>query len=295
MAPSVSIPEKTLEHWASQYVTYRYRSKAALWWPTRGEDVDVRWLPTRPGKVVQLELKTTTIVGAGLHDVLIDLGQLWEYCQRPLGRQPFYVFPWPHWSGDLNAAARAKGHLVTELAFARSGSGWWFADWMVVLTTAQVADVLKPELAAHCSPTRGKRKRLAQFNLNHSPTTLTWGTGGTTPPDVTWWRDFWPRLELCDRLDWPQMIMLPAYLTPNLETIPRTRVIELLSESGEIMQADSRRYEEFATLMPDVNGLYQIVQSPAANHNGPESDPASPDDDHRQVVFLDARALLHTR
>jgi threonine dehydrogenase-like Zn-dependent dehydrogenase len=42
-------------------------------------------LPTRPGKAVQLELKTTTVAGAGLHDVSVDLGQLWEYRQRPLG------------------------------------------------------------------------------------------------------------------------------------------------------------------------------------------------------------------
>jgi len=295
MAPSVSIPEKTLEHWASQYVTYRYSSKAALWWPARGEDVDVRWLPTRPGKVVQLELKTTTIAGAGLHDVLIDLGQLWEYCQRPLGHQPFYVFPSPHWGGELNAAARAKGHPVTELAFARSGSGWWFADWMVVLTTAQVADTLRPELTVHSSTTRGKRKRLVQFNLNHAPTTATWGSGGTTPPDVIWWRDFWTRLELCGRPEWPQMIMLPAYLIQNLETIPRPRIIELLSEVRDMMQADRRRYDEFVTLMPDVNGLYQIGQGLAANRSEPENAPASQVDDHRQVVFIDAQALLRTR
>jgi hypothetical protein len=86
LAPhSVSVPEKTLEHWSSQYVTYLYRSWAALWWPTRGEDIDVRLLPTRPGRAVQLELKTTTVAGVGLHDVSVDLGQLWEYRQRPLG------------------------------------------------------------------------------------------------------------------------------------------------------------------------------------------------------------------
>lgn len=102
---SVSVPEKTLEHWSSQYVTYLYRSWAALWWPARGEDIDVRLLPTRPGKAVQLELKTTTVAGLGLHDVSVDLGQLWEYRQRPLGHQPFYAFPWPTWQGNLTVAA----------------------------------------------------------------------------------------------------------------------------------------------------------------------------------------------
>jgi hypothetical protein len=70
MPRSVSVPEKTLEHWSSQYLTYRYRSKAALWWPASREDINVRWLPNRPGKAVQLELKTTTVVNPGLHDVL---------------------------------------------------------------------------------------------------------------------------------------------------------------------------------------------------------------------------------
>lgn len=58
MLRSVSIPEKALlEHWSSLYVTYRYRSKAGLWCPASGEDTDVRLLPPRPGKVVQLEPK----------------------------------------------------------------------------------------------------------------------------------------------------------------------------------------------------------------------------------------------
>lgn len=76
MTQSVSIPEKTLEHWSSLYLTYRYRSQASLWWPTRGEDIDVQMLPMAPGKAVQLELKTTTPAGTGLHDVNVDLGQL---------------------------------------------------------------------------------------------------------------------------------------------------------------------------------------------------------------------------
>src|SRR5260370_26716845 len=101
MPRSVSVPEKTLEHWSSQYVIYRYRSKAALWWPASGEDIDVRWLPARPGKVVQLELKTTTPVGAWLHDLQVDLGQLWDNYQLPPGRQPFYAFPWSEWYGNL--------------------------------------------------------------------------------------------------------------------------------------------------------------------------------------------------
>src|SRR2546421_2240289 len=186
MPQSVSVPEKTLEHWASQYVSYRYSSCAALWWPSSREDIDVRWLPTRPGKAVQFELKTTTVAGAGVHDVLVDLGQLWEYRQRPIGHQPFYAFPWPDWRGDLTAAAIAGGRPVTELAFGRSGPGWWFADWMVVLTSAEVARVLRRELAAHGSPSRGVKRRLVHFDLRKSLNNpaVKWGSDATPPAGV---------------------------------------------------------------------------------------------------------------
>jgi len=95
MPRSVSVPKKTLEHWSSQYVIYLYHSKAALWWPASGQDIDVRWLPARPGKAMQLELKATTVVRPGVHDVMVDLGQLWEYRNRRPGWQPFYAFPRP--------------------------------------------------------------------------------------------------------------------------------------------------------------------------------------------------------
>ncbi|WP_405065013.1 hypothetical protein OG558_23965 [Kribbella sp. NBC_01510] len=118
MRGTVSAPEKTLEHWASQYLAYRFKSKAALWWPTAGQDIDVAWLPARPGKALQLELKTTTVIGVTRHEVRVDLGQLWDYHQRPLSRQPFYVFPRPDWIGELASVATSHGVPVTELAVA---------------------------------------------------------------------------------------------------------------------------------------------------------------------------------
>lgn len=83
MPRSVSVPKKTLEHLSSQYVSYLYRSKAALWWPASGQDIDVRWLPARPGKAAQLELKTTTVVRPGVHDVIMDLGH--DFGQGDMG------------------------------------------------------------------------------------------------------------------------------------------------------------------------------------------------------------------
>ncbi len=297
MPQSVSVPEKTLEHWASQYITYRYRSQAALWWPTRGEDIDVGWLPARPGKAVQLELKTTTVVRPGVHDVMIDLGQLWEYRQRPLGHQPFYAFPSPDrdWDGDLAAAATAGGVAVTELAFARSGRGWWFADWMVVLTTAQVATVLRHELAAHGSRRRGKKERLVRFDRKQSAPT--WASGAATSPIR--WRKFWPALEQCGYAGWPQLIHLPISVVRAEDgRYDMTQIRELFLQAEEIIPPD-RRTEDlpFVTLEPDSEGNYRIIQAlpGTVTVSGRTLDEYTDDglSDHRQFVFLDARALLY--
>lgn len=292
MASSVSIPEKTLEHWSSQYVTYRYHSKAALWWPATGEDIDLSWLPKRPGKAVQLELKTTTLAGTGVHDVLIDLGQLWEYHQRPLGQQPFYVFPCPAWTGDLASAAKAAGRQVTELGFARSGRSWWFANWMTVLTTAQVADVLHAELTTHGTRTRGSKKRLVRFDLTASTKpAVTWGAGAT-PPDTVRWREFWPMLERCGKVGWPQLIVLPAQLALTQDGYPRSHVIQLLQQAADLATMPDRDRDEFVALTPEGNDSYQISSDLASGLQGLHESETDQGDDHRQVIFLDARAML---
>jgi hypothetical protein len=289
LAPhSVSVPEKTLEHWSSQYVTYLYRSLAALWWPTRGEDIDVRLLPTRPGKAVQLELKTTTVAGVGLHDVSVDLGQLWEYRQRPLGHQPFYAFPWPNWHGNLTVAADAGGRSVTQLGFRRSGAKWWFADWMVILTAAEVAAVLHEDLMEHGKPERGKKRRLVRFDLNHS--TVSWGSGAP-PPEPIGWREFWPMLEECGRDGWPQLIRLPARMADPDSYLASDFVAERLREAATGQWDD----QDLVTLEPDESGNYRIAPAPGDNLGGSPAGQADQIDDHRQIVFLDARALFRAR
>jgi hypothetical protein len=293
MSQSVSVPEKTLEHWSSQYVTYRYRSKAALWWPARGEDIDLGWLPTRPGKAVQLELKTATVVAPGVHDVLIDLGQLWEYRQRPRGRQPFYAFPKPDrdWDGNLAAAAIAGGLAVTELAFARSGPGWWFADWMVVLTTAQVAAVLSRELAAHGSRKRGKKGRLVRFDRTQSAPV--WGSGAAVTPIC--WREFWPELERCGRVGWPQLIRLPASVVRAQGPYRPDHILGFLRNVVEILPQDQRTDMPIVTFASDPDGNYQVMSAVADDTAQPgqavDEDADGDEDDQRQVVFLDVEAL----
>ncbi len=243
VAQRVSVPEKTLEHWASQYIMYRYRAQAALWWPATGQDIDVHLLPTEPGKAVQLELKTTTPTGAGLQSIYVDIGQLWEYNQKRLGEQPFYAFPWPDWSGSLDAAARARRPRmeVTELAFRRSGSGWWFGDWMVVMTTRQVADVLHPELAAHPYRKRGCPKQLVQIDVSQ-PKRPIWGNPKTRAahPEVLNWADFWSELEQCGRDEWPQLIRLPRLVVDRLQaSVDRTPGLYLRGIVAELLLAAS--------------------------------------------------------
>jgi hypothetical protein len=231
-------------------------------------------------------LKTTTVAGAGLHDVAVDLKQLWAYSHRPLGHQPFYVFPRPDWPGSLTAAAKTGGLSVTELAFARSGPGWWFADWMVVLTTAQVAGVLHTALAAHGSSAKPRKARLVRFDTTSS--SVTWGSG-VTAPTVVRWRDFWADLEDCGRDDWPQLIRLPARLIQADGRYPRSRVIELLREVRAV-PTDEWRDEQLVTLEPNMDGTYKVAPESDEDVGRPRDD--SVVDDHRQVVFLEASALL---
>jgi len=294
----VSVPEKTLEHWSSQYITYRFRSLAAQWWPASGEDIDVRWLPARPGKAVQLELKTTTVARPGVHDVIVDLGQLWEYRQRPLGRQPFYAFPRPDsaWEGKLTAAALAHGRAITEIGFARSGPGWWFADWMVVLTAAQVAAVLDKELAAHGSKRRKKPERLVRFDRSSSEPV--WGNG-TTAPSLVGWRDYWTILQSCGRSGWPQLIRLPVWLVQTGVPYSHSDLGALFREAATYSGATSQAGtdEPLVTLEPYADGTYQVTPTLADIVSVPEEDAIDDEDgsdqtsDYRQVAFLDARAL----
>ena len=269
MPQSVSVPEKTLEHWSSQYITYRYRSNAALWWPTSGEDINVRSLPAMPGKAVQLELKTTTPASSRFHNAFVDLGQLWEYRQRPPGRQPFYAFPRPDWAGNLKAFAIAQGHAVTELAFARSGPNWWFADWMVVMTAKQVADVLQPELTAHGSKRRKAKERLVQFDSKDpkNPMKTKWGpihsSRPAPSPGPINWRDFWSVLERCGpvEIEWPQLIRLPARMAQAQGPYPRQRVVGMLQEAA-VLASEEDNNEPLVTLEPNADGTIRSHRTP---------------------------------
>lgn len=211
---TISIPEKTLEHWASIYLSYRFRTKAQIWWPAMGEDIDVRWLPSRPGKAVQLELKTTRILAGGVHRLDIDLGQLWDYSRRPHHLRPFYVFPIPDWQGDFEAVAYTNGVVPAECAYRRSGETWWFGDWMWVLTTDEIVGLLHGELADHAKSERKTTKTALTVTVGDDGVGVEWNGGGGRPVGLTGWSDFWRELSQCGRDSWPQVLQIPTGVLP---------------------------------------------------------------------------------
>ena len=306
MTQNVSVPEKTLEHWATLCVAYRYRSLAAQWWPVNGVDIDIQALPAQPGKAIQLELKTITPAGHGCHKVNVDLGQLWEYSQKPLARQPFYAFPRPHWDGELGAAARADGQDVTELAVQRSKAGWWFGDWMVVMTTQQVAGVLRQELDAYHRRDRGVKRCLVQFDISN-PGKPVWGDPASSvpPSEVLNWTQFWPELDECGRDEWPQLIRLPRLILGRRpkprhwdeeeELYPRHELAEMFRQSEQLLVEMQGEALELETLEPDGNGNLRVTPGHADTIAGSEpadDERASEPEDRRQVVFINSLGLF---
>jgi hypothetical protein len=289
-----SVPEKTLEHWASQYITYRYGGKAALWWPAKGEDIRLGHLPARPGKALQLELKTTEAHRHqdGVHEVKVDLGQLWEYRQRSPGRRPFYAFPRPVWSGELTEAATASGLAAADLGFGRRGRGWAFANWMVVLTTEKVAQVMAKALAEPGSRVRGKTRRLVRFTLGSDPE---WGPDSKADdPGAIPWRDFWRTITQCGRPGWPQLVRLPESLATAQDSYEHQALGKLLRQA-----AGSESSEPLVVLEPDEDGIYRVASDDIAGSAARADDedvdqigrPPVEEPDHCVAAFLDARAV----
>jgi hypothetical protein len=209
----VSIPEKTIEHWMSQYLTYRFRTKAQLWWPAFGEDVNVLSMLRGPGKVIQLEVKTTTVTREGRHILNVDLGQLWEYLQRNTWEQPFYVFPLPDWPGVFKKDALAAGMLPADCAYQRTQE-WWFGHTMAVMPAQCVADLVADELKGYQHGTQAGTARLADIEVSRNSwdRAVTWAprrlpTSAAAPAaKFWWWTDFWKKLVACGEPDWPQVI-----------------------------------------------------------------------------------------
>lgn len=199
-----SIPEKTLEHWTSIYLSNRFPN-GALWWPTSGEDVLAelpRLAASGPGKTLALELKTTEARGNN-HVLEIDTRQLDRYLNPP-GGPPlpvYYVFPIPHWTGPLTSLSGAAPASPTGAATAppewwrRRVGPAWFGDWLYVMPARSVAAALPSDWNAP------GRKRATLFTLNNSHLlggTPSWASlFGSTLPQPMNWTQFWKLVKEC--------------------------------------------------------------------------------------------------
>jgi len=293
---TVALAEKTLEHWASQYILYRFRSQAAVWWPATGVDVDVQSLPHLPGKAVSLELKTTsyTRVKPDQHRVMVDLGQLWDYSNHPLCDQPFYAFPQPVWDGGLATVARKNGLHPSELAFSRNGrSSWWFAEWMVVMTTQEVAQVLKSKLMTHGSSTRGKKSLLVTFSVSAGRSTPEWASPRPPGWSPLGWKPFWDRVTACGGPTWPQRLVVERRYLEGGRTPTYAQAVEAMRLSA--VAANPGEPESLVCLLLQNQNQNQYEIVPVEGQRGeviqvPDED-AIDQDSHRVSAFLSARAL----
>jgi hypothetical protein len=185
---------------------------------------------------------------------------------------------------------------------------------MVLLTSAQVAAVLRKELAAHGSQRRGTKERLVRFDLSHSMVTpaVTWGADAV-PPEPIGWREFWATLEQCGRVGWPQMIRLPAGITRSQSLYLPSQVAEMVREvAGTLREAanlpttgqeedkllvafdsaEDGNNEPLVTLEPDEDGNYQVALATPSNLDRVPDDEADQISDYRQIVFIGAEALF---
>lgn len=203
-----SIPEKTLEHWTSIYLSSRFPN-GAMWWPTSGEDVLAelpRLAASGPGKTLALELKTTEANGSN-HVLWIDTRQLDRYLNPPFGPPlpVYYVFPLPHWAGPLaswsGTTPAAPGAMTAAPpAWWRRRVGWpWFGDWLYVMSAQSLSEALPPNWAA---PSR-TRARLFTPSTSH--------TVGTTPD----WTSLFARTPTAAPIDWASFWVAVTHCGPD--------------------------------------------------------------------------------
>jgi hypothetical protein len=204
-----SIPEKTLEHWTSIYLSNRFPN-GALWWPAIGEDVLAelpRLAASGPGKTLALELKTTVSRGAD-HVLEIDTRQLARYLNPPAGPPlpVYYVFPTPHWTGPLTSRSGTSPAAPTGSA-AAPPDWWrqkvgpaWFGEWLYVMSARSVATALPSGWNAP------NRRRATLFTLNSAR--LIGGVpdwASLLGPAVSWrpmrWKRFWTVVTRCGPRD----------------------------------------------------------------------------------------------
>lgn len=214
----VSVPEKTLEHWLSIHLTYRYRAKVSLWWPSSREDISVSNLPLVPGKQFWLEVKTVTWrASAGVHSLKVNLWQLAKYgdpARNPMGVPDYYVFPAPPFDGHMTDPGLAwlAGRDKSWFGFQSKSGDDWFARWTWVIPGRELRRLLTTELANWSASGGDKR---AQFEIaSVAGGGLTW----VVPPaksGLLTWHNFLELMDTCGRRGWGSLMATPSDATPS--------------------------------------------------------------------------------
>jgi hypothetical protein len=203
-----SLPEKTFEHWCAIHLTYRYRAKLRMWWPSAGADIEVDGQRLLAGKRYWLELKCPEwepSKAGGKHVLEIDLQQLHAYGGQ--GVPDYYLFPKPPWDGvlgDADSAAWLAGRHRSDFGYQSHSGDDWFAEWSWIVSGDRLRRAMRQQIADFLS---GKRKEQARV-LTYSGTTLTWarGVAGLKPLR---WKEFLRTMEKCGGPDMPAQFVLP--------------------------------------------------------------------------------------
>jgi len=286
----VSLPEKTYEHWLSAYVLYRFLSKAAIWWPVNGNDIEIENIPRRPGKVVNFEVKTASFdsTRAETHLVNINLRQLYQYLQLRIGEQPFYVFPIPTWPGDLTVAARVAGINRSDVGFSRSQS-WWFSEWTFVMSAAHVAQKLGVTPLTVPAHRVGIRQL---FTVDSRNGAVQWARQGAAqnppPPTITWkWRAFWSWILKCGDDEASQIFIVNESALKSRDTtyqgLRDALVTPYIEQSPSEMVA-------YIALGDDRYERVPLDQLPSPNLRNQDS--RAEDAVHRFAIHVDGAALF---
>jgi hypothetical protein len=177
---------------------------------------------------------------------------------------------------------------------------------MVVMTTHQVADVLRQDLNAYSRRDRGERRCLVQFDIS-DPDKPVWGDPASSAPpsEVLGWSQFWSQLDECGRDDWPQLIRVPRLVLGRWrrsrrrdekeELYPRRELVEMFRQTEQLLAEMQGRALELETLEPDGNGNLRVAPRYADSIAGSEPDDddrGGEPEDRRQVVFINSRGLF---
>ena len=278
-----SLPEKTLEHWISTYVQYRYRSNASLWWPTQGEP-DITVGDGRLGKSFGLEVKTAqpTSANSVKHDVEINLVQLNLNMTQMTAY--YYVIPLPPWAGSLERRVSRPwlgGTPRSDLGFKRSDEKW-FGKWVIVVSALDL-------FRAYGSPA-SQEKHFKVLRYDSATRETLWTPSATPIPSghISSWSDFWRLMEKCGS-DWmPAQFTVPARPGPSVGRVTRDDLVRLLVNSRVNLGGLESEPE---TWVPRLDSAFRVQYESQGERGSFEQAVSTGGSGHRVDVHLGSRAL----